>query len=201
MSIDAHLHAGKNTLLFKTDQLLTFLVRTLLIPSYSRRNRVNLANTFQFLKEYLKKKKKKTPRITFLITKRKISSSKTHRFDKICYIYSKFKESIHVELTRIIFLIFNKKRKEKRNIDQFHPDFNVERKPDPSGFHRWRENFSSTIHLRKHSVGEQMHPMYMHAFTSGIKCISRGFGEITSGTRSSDATRQKEANTAKWTVE
>lgn len=57
VSIDAYLHAGKNTLLFKADQLLTFLVRTLLIPSYPRRNRVNLANTFQFLKEYLKKEK------------------------------------------------------------------------------------------------------------------------------------------------
>lgn len=70
-------------------------------------------------------------------------------------------------------------------------------------FPSMRENFSSTIHthLRKYSVVEQMHPMYMHAFTSGIKYISRGFGEITSGARSSDATRQKEANTAKWTVE
>lgn len=51
-SIDAHLHAGKNTLLFKPDQLLTFPVRTFLILSKEKLGK----HLSQFLKEYLKKK-------------------------------------------------------------------------------------------------------------------------------------------------
>lgn len=54
-SIDAHLHAGKNTLLFKPDQLLTFPVRTFLIPFLIQGE--TWETPFPIFKRILKKKK------------------------------------------------------------------------------------------------------------------------------------------------
>lgn len=79
----------------------------------------------------------------------------------------------------IFFLYLMKKKNTISKIhDQFHPDFDVAESfiqvvsIDERKFFIYDPYLCT--YLRKHSVVEQMHPMYMHAFTSGIKYIYRG---------------------------